>query len=471
MDLYVCKRRTNRTERGLCSVFVFANIATYHTHPTNTGTSTVSESSSSMYMQARTRSMDGTWIAKQQFTSKLLTHFPPQIQCNICSFWCHGMCEDSHDNRPSSFACTSFMFEHLLTHSLTNSKHRYTLSKSWSHTGQWRCKTSICVEKSSPSSSRSRALDSWEEAPNGAFNIPTDAVNGSRKFNPSAPWKNFEIVSFRRRDCQSETCSGSYSKFLASTQSRVENTSPVTSTSKTHKSVSPWTSCELLLYKFHSAMCVEVVCTTIWIRLYIVRTFTTVQRSTGVMYLVWKESRNWNRLNIVLLGMLFSRPFLFPRQQQQQNRYCETCIHGPCTSICTTIANAKQVKIDMQRRVEMDSKTNDTEKLQQSQLRQHAMMTMASTGVTTTTTTKIPTNNTAYPHVVIKKEKDVVAVPVIYPFIPTQHKKPPYVISIFVTSRAQTHTHTQTIFRYAQNRHLLRKAKKFSMIDTSKNTC
>ena len=42
------------------SVFVFANIATYHTHPTNTGTSTVSESSSSMYMQARTRSMDGT---------------------------------------------------------------------------------------------------------------------------------------------------------------------------------------------------------------------------------------------------------------------------------------------------------------------------------------------------------------------------------------------------------------------------
>ena len=35
---------------------------------------------------------------------------------------------------------------------------------------------------------------------------------------------------------QSETCSESYSKFLASTQSRVENTSSVTSTSKTYKS-------------------------------------------------------------------------------------------------------------------------------------------------------------------------------------------------------------------------------------------
>ena len=111
----------------------------------------------------------------------------------------------------------------------------------------------------------------------------------------------------------------------------------------------------------------------------------------------------------------------------------------------TTIANAKQVKIDMQRRVEMDSKTNDSEKLQQSQLRQHAMMTMASTpGVTTTTTTtKIPTNNTAYPHVVIKKEKDVVAVPVIYPVIPTQHKKPPYVhINLHHVTCSNTHTHT-----------------------------
>jgi len=29
------------------------------------------------------------------------------IQCNVCSFWCHGMCEGfSHENRPSSFACT-----------------------------------------------------------------------------------------------------------------------------------------------------------------------------------------------------------------------------------------------------------------------------------------------------------------------------------------------------------------------------
>ena len=111
----------------------------------------------------------------------------------------------------------------------------------------------------------------------------------------------------------------------------------------------------------------------------------------------------------------------------------------------TTIANAKQVKIDMQRRVEMDSKTNDTssEKIQQSQFRQHAMMTMASTGVTTTTTTtKIPTNNTAYPHVVIKKEKDAVTVPVIFPVIPTQHKKPPYVHNQYSSRHVLKHTHT-----------------------------
>ena len=119
----------------------------------------------------------------------------------------------------------------------------------------------------------------------------------------------------------------------------------------------------------------------------------------------------------------------------------------------TTIANAKQVKIDMQRRVEMNSKRNDTadmnssQKLQQSQFRQHAMMTMASTGVTTTTTTTtIAKNNTAYPHVsIIKKEKDAVPVPVIFPVIPKQHKKPPYVhINIYHVSCSNTHTHTHT---------------------------
>ena len=117
----------------------------------------------------------------------------------------------------------------------------------------------------------------------------------------------------------------------------------------------------------------------------------------------------------------------------------------------TTIANAKQVKIDMQKRIELDEKTNTEEEeeemdddddeeeevedvnsknlqeLQEQVSRQHAMMMMASTGATTTTTISTTKSNTPYPHVSVMKSSD--SVPMVVPVEPKQHVKPLYVES------------------------------------------
>jgi len=145
--------------------------------------------------------------------------------------------------------------------------------------------------------------------------------------------------------------------------------------------------------------------------------------------------------------------------------YCETCIHGPYTlsDMTTTIANAKQVKIDIQKRIELDEKIDDDEdddddnndeyerkkKIPEQVSQKRTMMVVAASGSTKPSLSNNLLSSNVYPHVFIKNESSVqpiLSVPVQQVLQPQQHQKPPY----------------------AQNRHLLRKAKKLNMMDSSK---